>query len=200
MLRLVYNSRAFTLVELLVVIAIIGVLAAIITPSAFKAVEKAKVAKVVRDLQAIRAAALAYYTDTGQFPPDDDIYVHRGIPGRKRGWDFLTNAAPQIGINVAGWNGPYLETWPLNPFWKSYAGAQEEGYQWEGTGSTGAMDFDGDGQADPCIEMGFVGLGLTEIDAICRKIDEQIDDGNILTGNFRKRSNTDTWVYYRVVY
>lgn len=194
------DQRGFTLVELLVVIAIIGVLAAIVAPSAFKAVDKAKVAKVERDLQAIRSAALAYYVDTGRFPPDDDIYVHQNIPGRKRGWDFLINAAPQIGVNVTGWNGPYLETWPLNPFWKSSAGAYEEGYQWEGTGSTGAMDFDGDGQNDPCVEMGFVGLSLSEIDSICRKIDREIDDGNILTGNFQKRNQSDTWVYYRIVY
>ncbi|MGB9868240.1 MAG: hypothetical protein ACPLPR_10165 [Bacillota bacterium] len=62
------------------------------------------------------------------------------------------------------------------------------------------MDFDGDGTADPCIEMGFVGLTLSEIDSICLMIDKQLDDGNILTGNFRKRSPTDTWVYYRIVY
>ncbi len=186
--------------ELLVVIAIVGVLAAIAAPNAFKVAEKAKVTKVMRDLGAIRSASLAYYTDTGRFPPDDDIYVHRNIPGRKRGWDFLVNAAPQIGVSVTGWNGPYLENWPLNPFWKSSASAQEEGYQWEGAGSTGAMDFNGDGLTDHCIEMGFVGLTLSEIDAVCLKIDRQIDDGNILTGNFRKRTTNDTWVYCRIVY
>lgn len=190
-----HDQRGFTLVELLVVIAIIGVLAGIVSPSAFKAVDKAKVAKVVQDLRSIRAAALAYYADTGQFPPDDDIYVHNNVPGRRRGWDFLTNKA-----GVAGWNGPYLENWPLNPFWKSSAGASEEGYQWEGTGPTGAMDFDGDGKPDPCIEMGFVGLTLNDINAICLKIDRQIDDGDILTGNYRKRNPNDTWVYFRVVY
>lgn len=198
--RMRRSEKGFTLVELLVVIAIISILAAIVAPNAFKAVDKAKVSKVVRDLQAIRSAALAYYVDTGRFPPDDDIYVHQNVPGRKRGWDFLINAAPQIGVNVTGWNGPYLDTWPLNHFWKSSTGAYEEGYQWEGTGPTGAMDFDGDGQNDPCIEMGFVGLSLSEIDSICRKIDREIDDGNILTGNFRKRSASDTWVYYRIVY
>ncbi|SHJ08964.1 prepilin-type N-terminal cleavage/methylation domain-containing protein [Desulfofundulus thermosubterraneus] len=39
------NEKDFTLVELLVVIAIISILAAIIAPNAFKAVEKAKVAR-----------------------------------------------------------------------------------------------------------------------------------------------------------
>ncbi|MCL6449097.1 MAG: type II secretion system GspH family protein [Armatimonadetes bacterium] len=36
------HEHGFTLVELLVVIAIIGILAAVVTPSAFRAVEKAR--------------------------------------------------------------------------------------------------------------------------------------------------------------
>jgi len=153
-----------------------------------------KIAKVYEDLKAIKNAALAYYADTGQFPPDDDIYVHQGLnPGR--GVDFFQNIA-----GVSGWDGPYLERWPQNPYWKTTAGAHEEGYQWEGSGPTGAMDFDGDGQRDPCVEMGFVDLSTEQIHSICERIDRHIDDGNILTGDFRLRSSTDRWVYYRVVY
>ncbi|GAF27360.1 hypothetical protein MTY_2701 [Moorella thermoacetica Y72] len=58
------DERGFTLVELLVVIAIIGVLAAIIIPNVFMAVEKAKVSRVVADVWAIKAAGYAYYADT----------------------------------------------------------------------------------------------------------------------------------------
>ena len=189
------TKKAFTLIELIVVIAIIAVLAAIIAPNAFMAIEKAKISKVEADLKAIKTAALAYYVDTGQFPVDDDTYVHAGTPGRRRGIDFLENKA-----GISGWDGPYLEGWPQNPYWKSTAGAQEEGYQWEGSGPTGAMDFDGDGRVDPCVEMGFVDLSTEQIQSVCQRIDTHIDDGNILTGDFRLRSPTDRWVYYRVVY
>ena len=51
------DRRGFTLVELLVVIAIIGILAAIIAPNAFKAIEKGKVAAAEADYKAIKAAA-----------------------------------------------------------------------------------------------------------------------------------------------
>jgi prepilin-type N-terminal cleavage/methylation domain-containing protein len=40
------STRAFTLIELIVVIAIIAILAAIVAPNAFRAIEKAKVAKI----------------------------------------------------------------------------------------------------------------------------------------------------------
>jgi len=101
------DSRGFTLVELLVVIAIIGILAAVIAPNAFKAVEKAKVAKVEADLKAFKAASLNYYTDTGKWPTDQGPGVDPG---------FVTNVD-----NVDGWNGPYLERWPADtPFGGKY--------------------------------------------------------------------------------
>lgn len=135
------NSRAFTLVELLVVIAIIGVLAAVITPSAFRAVEKAKVARALADAKALRAAALAYYADMGFFPQD----VNRGFdPGfmypmspaeyystpegqqvlaraQAEGWtggwgtDQLTPEQKQA--IARNWKGPYLERWPDRTPW-----------------------------------------------------------------------------------
>ncbi|KUK41828.1 MAG: N-terminal methylation protein [Clostridia bacterium 62_21] len=94
-------ERGFTLVELLVVIAIIGILAAVIAPNAFKAIEKSKVAAAEADYKAIKAAALNFYTDTGTWPA-----TATGDPG------FVTEPA-----GVDGWNGPYLERWPSKNPW-----------------------------------------------------------------------------------
>ncbi|RKO66730.1 prepilin-type N-terminal cleavage/methylation domain-containing protein [Desulfofundulus salinus] len=108
------DNRGFTLVELLVVIAIIGILAAIIAPNAFKAIEKGKVAAAEADYKAIKAAALNYYTDTGKWPMATD-----------NSWSdetecFVTGKSDSS-QNPAGWNGPYLERWPSkNPWGGTY--------------------------------------------------------------------------------
>lgn len=94
---------AFTLVELLVVIAIIGVLAAIIAPNAFRAVEKGKIARVIADLKAIKAAGYSYYADTGDWP----------TAAGTNGMGYFIS--PPSGNS--NWNGPYLEKLPANTPW-----------------------------------------------------------------------------------
>ena len=64
------NNAAFTLVELLVVIAIIGILAALLLPTLSRAKEKAKVARVRVELNALSLAFDMYSTDYGgKVPP-----------------------------------------------------------------------------------------------------------------------------------
>ncbi|OQX54091.1 MAG: hypothetical protein B5M48_01665 [Candidatus Omnitrophica bacterium 4484_213] len=62
------NLTGFTLIELIVVITIIGILAAIIAPNAFRAIEKAKIDACISDIKSIRTAAYAFYADTGVLP------------------------------------------------------------------------------------------------------------------------------------
>lgn len=104
--RKLKNERGFTLVELLVVIAIIGILAAIIAPNAFKAIEKGKVAAAEADYKAIKAAALNAYTDTGLWPPSGQTGEDPGLVAKNKWTD-----APDT------WNGPYLERWPTKNPW-----------------------------------------------------------------------------------
>ena len=79
-------QAAFTLIELLVVIAIIGILAAVIAPNAFRAVEKAKVSHLAQNLGALRTAVLAYYADVGFWPPDvGPVRTSKRCPCRIRG-------------------------------------------------------------------------------------------------------------------
>ena len=96
---LMKNRNGFTLVELLVVIAIIAILAAVVAPNAFKAIEKSKIAALTTDYRAIKTATLVYFSDTGQWPADN-----AGAVG------FVTNTATPTN----GWNGPYVDTWQTN--------------------------------------------------------------------------------------
>lgn len=113
------NERGFTLVELLVVIAIIGILAAIIAPNAFKAIEKGKVAAAEADYKAIKAAALNAYTDTGIWPPSSDAAGEDPGLVTKEYWGDNDNNPTND--DPATWNGPYLERWPSkNPWGGTY--------------------------------------------------------------------------------
>lgn len=79
------RRKGFTLIEIVVVIAIIGILAAVVAPNAFKAVEKAKIVRITADIKGIMAAAQAYYSDVSLWPPDVCPDEDPGfIPTRKR--------------------------------------------------------------------------------------------------------------------
>jgi general secretion pathway protein G len=94
--------KGFTLIEMLVVIAIIAVLAAIVAPSAFKAVDKGKVSSAVGNFKSIKTAVMAYYADTGAWPNASG-----------------TGAGLTANDSVSGWDGPYLDKWPGKGQWGS---------------------------------------------------------------------------------
>ncbi|MCL0052075.1 prepilin-type N-terminal cleavage/methylation domain-containing protein [Peptococcaceae bacterium] len=97
------NQKGFSLIELLVVIAIIGILAATIAPSAFRAIEKSKVAAALGDYDIIKSAVLQHYADTGRFPSSAD-------PGQDP--NLVTNRE-----ELDNWNGPYLTYWKAEHPW-----------------------------------------------------------------------------------
>jgi prepilin-type N-terminal cleavage/methylation domain-containing protein len=124
------RPNGFTLIELIVAIAIIAILAAIISPTAFKAIEKAKISRSGSDARALRVAAMQYYGDVGFWPPDvnrgvDPGFMQSGIacaenPGQMAGYDpvaqggYMANWQAVINNN---WDGPYLERWPTLTPW-----------------------------------------------------------------------------------
>ena len=103
------RKKNFTLIELIVVIAIIAVLAAIIAPNAFRAIEKAKIARTAADFKTVKSAVLQYYADTGEWTAlsGGQAYVTATHP-------LLVNPG-----NVTGWDGPYLERVPMNALSKA---------------------------------------------------------------------------------
>ena len=62
------GDRGFTLIELLVVMAIIGILAVAAVPALFRNINKAKIADVESDYNAIKSSVLEYYYEHGEIP------------------------------------------------------------------------------------------------------------------------------------
>lgn len=104
------NKKGFTLVELLVVIAIIAILAAVVAPNAFKAIEKSKITAIESDYRAIKTATFVYYSDTGLWPET----------GAKA--NGFTEKKYIDGTTIDRWNGPYLDVWKdKSPLGNGYA-------------------------------------------------------------------------------
>lgn len=157
-------KKGFTLIELIVVIAIIAILASIIAPNAFRAIEKAKVAKFVGDYKAIKAAVYALYADVGRFPGH---YENLAPP-------LVTGGAWAA---VPGWDGPYLEKLPEPP-WKVIGATT---YSWQDTAGDAAKACWGSRAYFFCIQPGFPISAQIAIDRV-------IDGGDGATaGSMRGR-------------
>jgi len=155
-------KKTFTLIELIVVIAIIAILAAIIAPNAFKAIEKAKVSRFAQDVRAIRAAAMAFYADTGQWPADNDGGATQDPTTLGKGFINNDNGSGSL---IEGWDGPYVEKWPLNP-WGGI-------YYWDS--DNGDENLNGIFPERTVIVFNIQG-------AIEQKIDDMFDNGNLQNG------------------
>ncbi len=62
-------KNAFSLIELVVAVAVLALLAALAAVPLLGAVERARVARVVSDLQTVEVALEAYRADHGSYPP-----------------------------------------------------------------------------------------------------------------------------------
>jgi len=124
------NTRrnSFTLMEMVVVLAVIAVLAAIIVPNAFQAIEKSKVARAIADIRAIKHAAEMFHSDTGLWPGsqwgDMSAYGDHLSPA-EYGEGFVTAPIVHDGDArsqnlVSNWDGPYLQRWSNTPWAMPY--------------------------------------------------------------------------------
>jgi general secretion pathway protein G len=174
--------RAFTLIELIVVIAVIGILAAIVAPNAFRAIEKGKLAKVESDSKAIKTAAFAMYADTGRWPGSkwaDE--TNDPLEGAAQGEGFVFQGNnPNM---PASWNGPYLEKWGRHPwgglYWWDYNDGDQNG---DGIGKEHVLWVDnGNGNAGKRIPL------TSRI-----KIDQNLDDGDLHAGTIQVWQGNDT--------
>lgn len=102
------KKAGFTLIELMIVVVIIVALASMVVPRLSGRTEQAKKAVAKADISSNIAMALKLYElDNGNFPTTE------------QGLGALASA-PSSAPVPSNWNGPYLETIPLDPWGNSY--------------------------------------------------------------------------------
>ena len=112
------NRKAFTLVEILIVVIILGILAAIVIPQFTEASNDARASALDSDLQTIRSQIELYKMQhTGGYPTVLDVAATSQLLNN-------TNLAGAVGTTAAHNLGPYLQSFPANPYVSGAAASQ----------------------------------------------------------------------------
>jgi len=115
------KAKAFTLIEILVVVVLLGILAAIVIPSAANSTTSAKDSALAADLHLFRRVILVYrvqHLEVGPGYPDGDTTQ---APIEQAFIDQATMSSNANGqtapVGTPGFNrGPYISRIPVNPF------------------------------------------------------------------------------------
>lgn len=108
------NTSAFTLVEILIVVVILGILAMMVVPKFSDASDEARESQLLTDVQTVRRVIGLYKAQhDGRGPHLNDT----GLLDPTKIVDRLTKRTDTSGkIVPAGECGPYLKTFPTNPY------------------------------------------------------------------------------------
>ncbi len=99
----------FTLIEIIVVVTVIAILAALVGPSVFRHLGRAKDAAARSQMEMLGAALDAYRLDNGRYPT-----TAQGLAA--------LNTEPTTEPRPRNWQGPYLrKAVPLDPWGNSYS-------------------------------------------------------------------------------
>jgi len=90
------RDNGFTFIETIATVSIILILAAVVGFSAFRYVDRARVASCRNQIEVFRLALQSYYLDCGQFPTE--------AQGLRALWE-----KPILAPVPQNWNGPYLD-------------------------------------------------------------------------------------------
>jgi len=103
------KNRGFTLVEILIVVIILGILAAIVIPQFSNASADARLTNLRTTLANVRSQIEVFKTQHNEAAPGDTVL-----------WTVMLTQTNTTEANSAtptgGKWGPYLQSWPTNPW------------------------------------------------------------------------------------
>jgi general secretion pathway protein G len=100
------KRKGFTLVEILIVVIILGILAAIVIPQFSEASDDARLSSLVSDLQTLRSQLELYRVQHNSYPNG----------ATSAAWKAQLTGQTDIDGAAGTDYGPYLQTFPTNPF------------------------------------------------------------------------------------
>lgn len=122
----------FSLLEILVVLAIIALIAAVVGPRVFAQLDRSKTTAARLQAKAVKSALETMRIDIGR------------LPTQQEGLNLLMQGDPSA---VPGWQGPYMETLPSDPWARPYVYvAPSEAGAAGATGEAKVLSYGADGQ------------------------------------------------------
>ncbi|MDX8413746.1 MAG: prepilin-type N-terminal cleavage/methylation domain-containing protein, partial [Mariprofundales bacterium] len=158
-----HRQRGFTMIEMIGVLAVIAILASIVAPKIFDAINESKINTFASNIQAVQTAVASYYKDTGTLP---------------------STTTKLITDTATGWNGPYLDKNVTEMFSSISAGTIT--FTNSTPSGTNNFDIDGDGNGDytaksTILELDFSAMSVADARAVSGVIDG--DKANDTTGS-----------------
>jgi len=102
----------FTLIEVVVAVAIVAIMAAAITPLAYREITRAREEATLDELAALRNGLLEFYEDTGRFPSEAEglgaLLTDPGANGWQGPYVGGGNGLPLVEATTDAWGDPYL--------------------------------------------------------------------------------------------
>lgn len=174
------RKSGFSLAEILVAIAIVAVVAAVVIPSIGGQLRSGDESRVQQDLMNIRGGIEQFLADVRRYPKSVGqltnlpLVTHSGLVGGV----FNTG-------QVGRWRGPYLS--------KDSVSALKTGYDVTLTSSFDTLSLSLSGLAFSATGTRYLRLILAGFDSTnALRLDQKMDDGDLLTGQIRWTVNTAT--------
>jgi general secretion pathway protein G len=132
-------KKGFTLVEILIVVIILGILAAIVIPQFTNASEDARQSSLISDLQSLRSQIELYKLQHHDQGPNGVFDANGDFQADNSSGTFQTRLLGATDEYGGSWEsgetkyGPYLQTFPENPFTAADGNADEVSFDTDGS-------------------------------------------------------------------